>query len=246
MNLFRLFLANQMNPLSMYKFVLCRMILKSNDSKKFFLYYICCCCFCLYVLFFFTLVKRKLTDKTLSPKPPMPRQINLTSVKNLCKNIDQNEHLGLKNLLQDHKFVGCVNKTLALVQHLTQLYLVNTKKLSQELFYQIIIFKFGNFGYIELSEPAPIYDLVLLALNTPESGWQPEDGCKEDLARYTIDLFLSKAEMLLDYFSFEINKNGDLTAIPLLLEKYIPNWNGLPMLLLRLATEVRRITVLFV
>lgn len=167
------------------------------------------------------------------------RQTRLTSIKNLCKVIDQKEHLGLRNLLQEHKFVGCVNRALALVQHLTQLYLVNTQKLSQELFYQILIFKFGNLGYIELTEPAPISELVLLALNSPESGWTPEDGSKEDLAKYTADLLLSKAEMLLDYFSFEINKNGELTTVPLLLEKYIPNWNGLPMLLLRLATEVR-------
>lgn len=193
------------------------------------------------VTMYFFQVKRK-SSETAIPLSKVSltseRQIRLTSVKNLCKAIDQKEHLGLKNLLNEHKFVGCVNRTLALVQHLTQLYLVNTQKLTQELFYQILIFKFGNFGYIELSEAAPIYELVLLALNSPESGWSPEDGSKEDLAKYATDLLMNKAEMLLDYFSVEINKNGELTAVPLLLDNYIPNWNGLPMLLLRLATEV--------
>ena len=193
------------------------------------------CCF-VFVVFSENQEKRK--SSSYPKKSPQYRRINLTSVKNLCKQIDLNEHLSLRNLLQEHKFVGCVNKGLALVQHLTQLYLVNTKRLSQELFYQIIIFEFGNFNYMELSEPAPINELILLALNTPESGWEPKDGTKEELAKCATDLLVSKADMLLDYFSFEINKEGELTAIPLLLDKYTPNWNGLPMLLLRLATEV--------
>ncbi|XP_065641202.1 DNA mismatch repair protein Mlh1 [Hydra vulgaris] len=166
------------------------------------------------------------------------RDIKLTSIQNLCKIIDDNEHLGLKNLLEDHKFVGCVKPSLALVQHLTRLYLVNTRKLSEELFYQILIFRFGRFNFIELSSPAPIYDLVMLALDSPQSGWKESDGCKTELAQYVVDLLSSKAEMLLDYFSMEISDKGELKCLPLLLDKYIPSWNGLPMFLLRLGTEV--------
>ena len=171
------------------------------------------------------------------------RVIKLSSIKNLRRLIDENEHLGLKNLLEDHKFVGCVNKSLALVQHLTRLYLVNTRKLSQELFYQILIFKFGNFGFIQLSSPAPIYDLVMLALSSPDSGWTPDDGEQEDLAKCVVDLLSSKSEMLFDYFSIEVSTKGELLSVPLLLEKYTPNWNGLPMFLLRLATEVITIII---
>lgn len=154
------------------------------------------------------------------------------------RQIEDKEHLGVKKILEEHKFVGCVNRSLALMQHLTQLYLVNVQNLSQELFYQIIIFRFGNFGYLELSEPAPIMELVRLVLDTPESGWEPEDGEKDELAKYTVDLLKSKADMLMDYFSVEINEQGELTAMPLLLNNYTPNWNKLPMLLLRLASEV--------
>ncbi|XP_057306377.1 DNA mismatch repair protein Mlh1-like [Hydractinia symbiolongicarpus] len=179
-------------------------------------------------------LKRKSTSKTR----PDERKIKLTSVKNLRKSIDDKEHLGLKNLLEDHKFVGCVNKPLTLVQHLTRLYLVNSQKLSEELFYQILIFKFGNFGYINLSSPAPIYELSLLALDSPDSGWVPSDGDKTDLARYVVDLLSSKSEMLLDYFSLKINEQNELVSLPLLLDKYTPNLNGLPMFLLKLATEV--------
>lgn len=189
-------------------------------------YCYCCCCF--------SALKRKSTSKTR----PDERKIKLTSVKNLRKSIDDKEHLGLKNLLEDHKFVGCVNEPLTLVQHLTRLYLVNSQKLSEELFYQILLFKFGNFGYINLSSPAPIYELTLLALDSPDSGWIPSDGDKTDLAKYVVDLLSSKSEMLLDYFSLKINEQNELVSLPLLLDKYTPNLNGLPMFLLKLATEV--------
>ena len=36
---------------------------------------------------------------------------------------------GLRELFQDHTFVGCVSEELALMQHQTQLYLVNTHRL---------------------------------------------------------------------------------------------------------------------
>ena len=47
--------------------------------------------------------------------------------------------------------------------------------------------------------------------------------------------------MLKDYFSFEINKDGQIISLPLLLEGYIPNMDKLPVFLLRLATEVIKI-----
>lgn len=84
---------------------------------------------------------------------------------------------GLLEMLQNHSFVGCVNPQWALIQHHTKLYLLNTTTLrsgqptppptetcllvlhssncffsrSQELFYQILIYDFGNFGVLRLS-----------------------------------------------------------------------------------------------
>lgn len=83
---------------------------------------------------------------------------------------------GLQEMLQNHSFVGCVNPQWTLIQHHTKLYLLNTTSLrseplfspvvsaccfsshftlcfrhSQELFYQILIYDFGNFGILRLS-----------------------------------------------------------------------------------------------
>uniref|UniRef100_A0A8C1UQD7 DNA mismatch repair protein MLH1 n=1 Tax=Cyprinus carpio TaxID=7962 RepID=A0A8C1UQD7_CYPCA len=165
---------------------------------------------------------------------PRRRVIKLTSIKE----IRAVSFTGLQDLLQNHSFVGSVNPQWTLVQHQTKLYLLNTTKLSQELFYQILIYDFGNFGVLRLSNPAPLYDLAMLALDSEESGWTEEDGPKEGLAQYIVDFLKQKAEMLEEYFSLEIDGEGNLTGLPMLLDNYSPAMEGLPMFILRLATEV--------
>ncbi|NXP55565.1 MLH1 protein, partial [Heliornis fulica] len=169
---------------------------------------------------------------------PRRRIINLTSVLSLQEEISNQAHANLQEMLRDHSFVGCVNPQWALVQYQTKLYLLNTTKLSQELFYQILIYDFANFGVLRLSEPAPLYELSMLALEDPESGWTEEDGPKEGLAEYIVEFLKKKTEMLKDYFSLEIDEEGNLTGLPLLIDNYVPLLEGLPMFILRLATEV--------
>ena len=178
------------------------------------------------------------SNRPLSSHPEY-RECCLTSVLELRAEIDKAEHKGLKDMLQNHKFVGCVEKSLALMQHGTKLYLTNVTALSTELFYQIILFAFRNCGRICLNPPAPIFELLLLALNAQNSGWSPEDGPKEELAEYVVNLLKEKSDMLADYFSLEIDMDGNLKSLPLLLDDYVPNLDGLPMFMLRLATEVR-------
>ncbi|KAM8858487.1 DNA mismatch repair protein Mlh1 [Spinachia spinachia] len=169
---------------------------------------------------------------------PKRRVIKLTSIKELRAEVTENTHKGLQEMLQNHSFVGCVDPQWTLIQHHTKLYLLNTTRLSQELFYQILIYDFGNFGVLRLSTPAPLYDLAMLALDSEESGWTEEDGPKEGLAQYIVDFLKKKTEMLQDYFSMEIDPDGNLTGLPLLLDTYTPIMEGLPMLILRMATEV--------
>ncbi|KAB1264456.1 DNA mismatch repair protein Mlh1 [Camelus dromedarius] len=108
----------------------------------------------------------------------------------------------------------------------------------EELFYQILIYDFANFGVLRFSEPASLFDLAMLALDSPESGWTEEDGPKEGLAEYIVEFLKKKAEMLADYFSLEIDEEGNLIGLPLLIDNYVPPLEGLPIFVLRLATEV--------
>lgn len=169
---------------------------------------------------------------------PKRREIRLTSVLELQKRIKDNMHTGLREMFANHVFVGCVDKEFSLMQHQTKLLLVNITKLSMELFHQLFIFDFGNFGLLRLSEPAPVYDLAMMALDLEESGWCEADGPKEDLAKYIVSFLKSKAPMLQDYFSMEIDEQGSIYTLPLVLDDYIPDLEGLPLLVLRLATEV--------
>ncbi|CAI5788172.1 mismatch repair Mlh1 isoform X1 [Podarcis lilfordi] len=169
---------------------------------------------------------------------PRRRIVNLTSIATLQEEISNRAHANLQEMLHDHSFVGCVNPQWALVQYQTKLYLLSTTKLSQEMFYQILIYDFGNFGVLRLSEPAPLYDLAMLALENDESGWTEDDGPKEGLAEYIVDFLTKKSAMLKDYFSLEIDEMGNLTGLPLLIDNYVPPLEGLPMFVLRLATEV--------
>ncbi|XP_077160023.1 DNA mismatch repair protein Mlh1 isoform X2 [Paroedura picta] len=169
---------------------------------------------------------------------PRRKISNLTSVLTLQEEISNQAHASLQEMIHNHSFIGCVNPQWALVQYQTKLYLLNSTKLSQEMFYQILVYDFGNFGILRLSEPAPLYDLAMLALDNAESGWTEEDGPKEGLAEYIVHFLTKKNEMLREYFSLEIDEHGNLTGLPLLIENYIPSLEGLPMLILRLATEV--------
>eukprot|EP00057_Strongylocentrotus_purpuratus_P013686 XP_011668160.1 PREDICTED: DNA mismatch repair protein Mlh1 [Strongylocentrotus purpuratus] len=179
-------------------------------------------------------------DQELVSRQPKPKrkEIQLTSVLELQKEIEDDAHEDLRDLLKQHTFVGTVDAEYALIQHKTKLYLVNTLKLSQELFYQLTLYDFGNFGLMKLSNPAPIFELAMIALDSAESGWSESDGPKDQLAQYIVDFLKSKADMLNDYFSIVIDEEGNLCSIPLILDKYIPAMEGLPMFILRLATEV--------
>ena len=46
----------------------------------------------------------------------------------------------------------------------------------------------------------------MLAFDLEKSGWSEADGPKDDLAKYIVEFLKSKAEMLSDYFSMEIDQ----------------------------------------
>ncbi|KAL0586800.1 DNA mismatch repair protein Mlh1 [Plecturocebus cupreus] len=163
---------------------------------------------------------------------PRRRIISLISVLSLQEEINERGHEILQEMLHNHYFVGCVNTQWALAQHQTKLYLLNITKLSEELFYQILIYHFANFGVLRLSKPAPLFDFAMLALDSTESGWTEEYGPKEGLAEYIVEFLKKKAEMLADYFSLEIDEEGSLIGLPLLIDNYVPPLEGLPIFIL--------------
>jgi len=178
-----------------------------------------------------------LKSKTKNPG----RNISLSSVRELRQSILSEGSPEATTIISNLTFVGCVDRELALVQHSTRLYLANTTRLTSLLFRQIIFQDFGNLSVLRLTPPPAVMDLALLALEQDEAGWSPEDGDKQELAGHVVNLLKGKKEMLADYFSLEFEMISDrlhLTGIPLLLDDFCPWFGGLPVYIIRLATEV--------
>jgi len=163
----------------------------------------------------------------------------LASIQRLRQNIKTECEPTLRKLICNHTFVGCIDRQFALIQHETSLFIINNPKVTEEMFYQIAINEFGNFDAIRLNPSAPISAIAKLALdNTEESGWTEADGDKTDLANFAEKLLMEKRDMLNDYFSLNIDQNGNILTIPMLLDGYVPFLENLPIFVLRLATEI--------
>lgn len=158
-----------------------------------------------------------LTSSVVEPCKHPRKETELTSILRLRKKIEEAVHSNLRELLSEHVFVGCVDVNRSLIQHETKLYLCNTRKLLQELFYQLIMYDFQNFGTITFLKPLPMKELVLIALDLQDVGWTPEDGDKNELSDAAVQILIEKAAMLQDYFSVKIDSDGNLLSIPLLI-----------------------------
>ncbi|XP_005184469.1 DNA mismatch repair protein Mlh1 [Musca domestica] len=167
------------------------------------------------------------------------KEVKLTSILNMQKKIEDSCSVEMRKMIKELVFVGVVDKQFALFQHETRLYMGDTIKLSEELFYQRLLYEFENHQIISIKpEPLPVKDLIKLALDTPESGWTEEDGDKEELAQRASEILIEKSPIMREYFSMNINSNGELETIPCLITQHMPSKVFLPIYMLRLATEV--------
>lgn len=54
-----------------------------------------------------------------------------------------------------------------------------------------------------------------------------------------VDTIMTRRDMLTEYFSLEIDADGNILSLPLLLKGYTPNLDKLPLFLMRLGPQVR-------
>lgn len=159
------------------------------------------------------------------------------SVQSLFSELKSHRHEGLEKILKQHTFVGLVDYTYCSIQFGTRLLLLDHSTLLRHLFYQLVIRRFAEMPRIILGKPVSIKDYVLAALNSPESQWEIKDGLKEDIVNNVLTILTENAEMLEEYFKIGVNEFGMLCTLPELLAGHTPTPEGLPMFLLRLATE---------
>jgi len=165
-------------------------------------------------------------------------QVELTSVQTLWTSLNKGCHQALKTLFRDAVFVGCADEGFFLAQSGTKLYLMNSHALSKQLIYQEVIRQFSAFSLIELVEPISVHAILTAALELPAACWEASVGSKTQIVTDATELLTSRSEMLDEYFGLKIDDQGRLCALPSVIDGYIPNLDGLPIFLLRLATEV--------
>ncbi|XP_011184409.2 DNA mismatch repair protein Mlh1 [Zeugodacus cucurbitae] len=180
----------------------------------------------------------RIEDESFKVNTTRKSGVLLTSIKQMQGNVERRLNVVLRKILKDLVFVGTVDQTYALFQHETKLYLCNTSKFCEELFYQRLIFEFQNLPHIKLENPLAIKELVRIALECEEAGWSPEDGDKMELAESASKILIEKAPIMREYFSLRINEEGQLETLPAILPQHYPSSTNLPMYILRLATEV--------
>lgn len=173
--------------------------------------------------------------------PKQRADINLFSIKQLREAVDDSTHRELTTVFANLTYVGVIDeeRRLAAIQHDLKLFLVDYGSISYELFYQIGLTDFSNFGRINLNSSSTTDLNIMNVLNALDN---IELNTKEEI----ILKLWTMREMLEEYFCIiitceEADYSPDkirITAIPLLLKGYTPPLSKMPYFLYRLGAKV--------
>ncbi|KAK7334438.1 hypothetical protein VNO80_26195 [Phaseolus coccineus] len=166
--------------------------------------------------------------------------LELTSVQELLDEINSNCDPGMMDIVRHCTYVGMADDVFALLQHNTCLYLANVVNLSKELMYQQVLSRFGHFNAIQLNDPVPLKDLIILALKEEDvdSTCSDDDVLKEKIAEMNTELLIQKTEMLEEYFGIHIDEHGNVSRLPVILDQYTPDMDRVPEFALCLGNDV--------
>lgn len=170
-----------------------------------------------------------------------PRETaDLTSIQELIEDIDSSCHSGLLDIVRGCTYVGMADDAFALLQYKTHLYLANVVNLSKELMYQQVLHRFAHFNAIQLSDPAPLPELIMLGLKEEDidADCSENDDLKQKIAEMNTELLKGKAEMLEEYFCIYIDQQGSLSRLPVVLDQYTPDMDRVPEFVLCLGNDV--------
>ena len=194
-----------------------------------------------------------------------PIHCEYESIIKLRNEVTNLNHQGLNETLRGSTYVGAVSRSRSLIQCGIDLLMINHRELSHEMFYQICLLKFNGMPMAKLGGGgvdvmAAISQTLQFEedLNSSSTSSASINGNTKttvnktnlNLARQATACLLEKASMLEEYFSIKLEKvqvyNKEkqkvtslrITGLPILLDGQSPQPHGLPLFLLRLATEV--------
>lgn len=162
----------------------------------------------------------------------------LSSINELRAEISSKCDEALRDQVEKLKFVGIADQSKALIQCENILYLCDTQRLSQEVFYQQAVENFENFHSIEFEDPLDLLELASIGFDLKECGWEEADGPKDQLAKQVQLILVDQREMLKQYFNISVTADGKLATLPSILPSFLPLMSNLPIFVIRMACEV--------
>lgn len=173
--------------------------------------------------------------------PKERTKVNLTSIKTLRKQVDESMHKELTNVFANMTYIGVVDETrrLASMQYDLKLFIVDYAALCNELFYQIGLTDFANFGKVYLKDECNGEEGVSISQLLSRI-----DSISQDKVKEVVEKLWEMREMLEEYFSIELEGESDdilnakIKCVPLLLKDYMPPLMKLPFFIYRLGTKV--------
>ncbi|GMM29384.1 mismatch repair ATPase [Martiniozyma asiatica (nom. inval.)] len=180
-------------------------------------------------------------------------QIKLVSIKELRDEVKERAFSSLTEIFAQHTFVGIAdyNKRLLCLQYDVKLYLVDYGSIFAELFYQIGLADFANFGRIVIEGGVDMCNLVQTEiLSNFKDGQEAQVAqnqnvalqmSNEELKDSITQCFLEMSEMWEEYFCINIvQRDGSiyLDSLPLMVKNYIPPWSKLALFIWRVITRV--------
>jgi len=190
-----------------------------------------------------------------------------TSIQQLRQRIRDQADTELQTKLRSSacSMVGVLSPYRCLIQCGTELVILKYPAFAEQLFYQLALLQFGGGAQLAQFVGIDVQHLIAQAVQLEEILEQQRlhprrvDLSEESrdvgddalavsesnalLAEQAAQCLLDKSEMLKEYFNIAIERNQDdkriyLSGLPVLLEGYTPSPDGLPLFLLRLASEV--------
>ncbi|SBT71278.1 DNA mismatch repair protein MLH, putative [Plasmodium malariae] len=166
---------------------------------------------------------------------------DISSIRKLKKICEEKEKKELTECLKNSIYVGAVDSIHSLIQYKEKLLMIKMPLIIKEITYQSILNRIGRIPPFKFNPPIPLYDLLLVAVNNYYSGYyENPDYVHKNMERICNDLeqlFYSYIEMYTDYFSIIIEE-GCVVTFPACCGEYFPGQEFLPLLFLRLATQI--------
>lgn len=154
---------------------------------------------------------------------PRPRtDCQFKSIKQLRSNVCDSAHAGLAEIFSALTYVGLVDPTrrIAAVQSGVKLYLVDYGLLASELFYQIGLADFQNFGVIKFDPPLDLTALARVGVEHERERAEEEaaadvEGGEDNTVEFWDSIpptltahLLCKKDMLAEYFNLDIRASS--------------------------------------